>query len=202
MASDIILISVSHNTHALAKNASIPGACYPLVSSRTIVRDCRLAPRGRDILGRDLALDAAWSAWMLAGIRSRWSPVERESSVAGQAGRSSLARWQLRGRAACSFAATGAGGTQPWQSRWPVIACWLAAQGMPLSARRPSCDRACSPLAARGHGCMLPIRPCLLAAWQLRGAGSVLLCSHRGRRYAAPAEPIAGMPLISIIRLI
>jgi hypothetical protein len=142
-------------------------------------------------------MDAAWAALMPAG-----NPVKRESPVIKQAGRSSLARWQLRGRAACSFAATGAGGTQPWQSRWPVIACWLAAQGMPLSARRPSCDRACSPLAARGHGCMLPIRPCLLAAWQLRGAGSVLLCSHRGRRYAAPAEPIAGMPLISIIRLI
>jgi len=46
MASDIILISVSHNTHAVAKNASIPGAGYPLVSSRTIVRDCQVAAAG------------------------------------------------------------------------------------------------------------------------------------------------------------
>jgi len=53
------------------------------------------------------------AAWMLAG-----NPVERESPVAGQPSRG-LARWQLRGRAACSYAATGAGGTQNWQSRWP-----------------------------------------------------------------------------------
>ncbi len=29
----------------------------------------------------------------------------------------------------------------------------------------------------------------ILARWQLRGPGSVLLCSHRGRRHAALAEP-------------